>query len=377
MATLETGERHERLLDLLLAEVGAYGSAVDRDLVSRAFHFAAAAHEGQTRRSGSAVHRASRRSRAHLRRAPPRRADARRRAPPRRRRGHRDRHRGCPRRVRRRGSAPRRRRHQADADHVPEPRASGGRELPQDDRRDVRGRPRDPDQARGPAAQHAHDRVPRQAEADPEGEGNARGLCAARTSSRHPRDQVGARGPCVPDVAPAQVRGDQADGRGAPRRSRRPRCGSCRRSAPRAREGRRPRGDLRPREALLFDLRQDGEEGPRVQRDLRPHRDARDRRARRGGGDARLLRRARSHPFALEADAWPVQGLRRDAEVQRLPLAAHDGDRAGGTAARDSGADARDARDRRARSRGALGVQARRQDVRAAPTSNGRRGSSS
>ena len=131
--------------------------------------------------------------------------------------------------------------------------------------------------------------------------------------------------------------------------------------AARAREGRRPRGDLRPREALLFDLRQDGEEGPRVQRDLRPHRDARDRRARRGGGNARLLRRARSHPLALEADAGPVQGLRRDAEVQRLPLSAHDGDRAGGPAARDSGADARDARDRRARSRGALGVQARRQ----------------
>ena len=87
----------------------------------------------------------------------------------------------------------------------------------------------------------------------------------------------------------------------------------------RARQGRHPGRDLRPREALLFDLRQDGEEGPRVQRDLRPHGDARDRRARRRGGDARLLRRARPHPLAVEADAGPVQGLRRDAEVQRLP----------------------------------------------------------
>ncbi len=38
------------------------------------------------------------------------------------------------------------------------------------------------------------------------------------------------------------------------------------------------------------------------------------------GGDARLLRRARPDPLALEADARPLQGLRRDAEVQRLPL---------------------------------------------------------
>ena len=118
---------------------------------------------------------------------------------------------------------------------------------------------------------------------------------------------------------------------------------------------------LGPREALLFDLRQDGEEGPRVQRDLRPHGDARDRRAHGRRGDARLLRRARPHPFAVEADARPLQGLRRDAEGEPLPLAAHDGDRARGPAARDSGAHARDARDRRARHRGALVVQARRQ----------------
>ena len=98
--------------------------------------------------------------------------------------------------------------------------------------------------------------------------------------------------------------------------------------AARARQGRHPGRDLRAREALLLDLRQDGQEGPRVQRDLRPDRDARDRRARRRRGDARLLRRARADPLALEADAGPVQGLRRDAEVQRLPRAAHDGDRA-------------------------------------------------
>ena len=81
----------------------------------------------------------------------------------------------------------------------------------------------------------------------------------------------------------------------------------------------------------------------------------------RGGrrGHARLLRRARAHPLALEADAGPLQGLRRDAEVQPLPLAPHDGYRAGGHAARDPGPDAGDARGGRVRDRGALGLQER------------------
>ena len=85
-----------------------------------------------------------------------------------------------------------------------------------------------------------------------------------------------------------------------------------------------------PRQALLFDLLEDDQEGPRVQRDLRPHRDARDRRLGQG-----LLRRDRDHPLALEAAARPLQGLRRDAEVQPLPGPAHDRDRARGPPARD------------------------------------------
>src|SRR5438046_6524667 len=54
MATLETGERHQGLLDELLAEVDEYVGAVDREMVTRAFRFAATAHEGQQRRSGEA-----------------------------------------------------------------------------------------------------------------------------------------------------------------------------------------------------------------------------------------------------------------------------------------------------------------------------------
>ncbi|HVH52411.1 MAG TPA: HD domain-containing protein [Gaiellaceae bacterium] len=52
MATVETGERHQELLDGLLAELDHYETPVDRELVTRAFRFAAAAHEGQQRQSG-------------------------------------------------------------------------------------------------------------------------------------------------------------------------------------------------------------------------------------------------------------------------------------------------------------------------------------
>ena len=132
-----------------------------------------------------------------------------------------DRPRRHPGRVRRRGRAPGRGRHEADPDQLPEPRAGRGRELPEDDPGDGRGRAGDPDQARRPPAQHADDRVPRQAEADPEGEGDARGLRAARPPPRHPLAEVGARGPRVRAAAPAQVRRDQGDGERAPRRARR------------------------------------------------------------------------------------------------------------------------------------------------------------
>src|SRR5437867_9400298 len=52
MAVLETQEKHQELIDELIADVSAYNPDVDRDLISRAFLFAANAHEGQQRRSG-------------------------------------------------------------------------------------------------------------------------------------------------------------------------------------------------------------------------------------------------------------------------------------------------------------------------------------
>jgi guanosine-3',5'-bis(diphosphate) 3'-pyrophosphohydrolase len=54
MALVEAPERHEDLFEELIAEVSTYNSDVDRELLARAFHFAARAHEGQERRSGEA-----------------------------------------------------------------------------------------------------------------------------------------------------------------------------------------------------------------------------------------------------------------------------------------------------------------------------------
>ena len=121
------------------------------------------------------------------------------------------------------------------------------------------------------------------------------------------------------------------------------------------------RADGRPREALLLDLREDDPARQGVQRDLRPHRDARPGRVRQG-----LLRRDRRHPRALEADAGAVQGLHRDAEDERLPVAAHDRDRSAGQAARDPGPHAPHAPDGRVRRRRALALQGRQAAVAAA-----------
>src|ERR671939_439074 len=52
MTVLEAGERHEELIEELISDVAAYNEDVDKDLLRRAFRFAAAAHDGQQRRSG-------------------------------------------------------------------------------------------------------------------------------------------------------------------------------------------------------------------------------------------------------------------------------------------------------------------------------------
>jgi GTP diphosphokinase / guanosine-3',5'-bis(diphosphate) 3'-diphosphatase len=52
MTLLEAPERHQDLINELIAEVAEYNPDLDRELIARAFRFAATAHEGQQRRSG-------------------------------------------------------------------------------------------------------------------------------------------------------------------------------------------------------------------------------------------------------------------------------------------------------------------------------------
>src|SRR5579862_3270022 len=52
MAVVEVQERHQELIDELLGAVEEYKPEADRDLLTRAFSFAARAHDGQQRRSG-------------------------------------------------------------------------------------------------------------------------------------------------------------------------------------------------------------------------------------------------------------------------------------------------------------------------------------
>src|SRR6266513_1201272 len=54
MALLEAQERHQDLLEELIAQVTAYNADADRELIAHAFEFATRAHDGQERRSGEA-----------------------------------------------------------------------------------------------------------------------------------------------------------------------------------------------------------------------------------------------------------------------------------------------------------------------------------
>ena len=253
-------------------------------------------------------------------------------------------------RLRRRGDGARRRRHQARQGEVRRHRA--GRDDPQDDRRDEPRHPGARHQARRPAAQHAHAALPQAGGAGADRPRDARHLRAAGPSARHEHPEVGARGPRLRDPAPQDVRRD---------RPARRRAGTVPRPVPRP--GHRPGGERPARgqdqgdghwspEALLLDLPEDDRPGTRVLRHLRPGRDPHPRR-----GRPRLLRRAGRAAQPLEPGAGPVQGLRRDAEVQHVPVAAHDRDRHPGQAGRAADPHVRDAPSRGVRHRRALEVQ--------------------
>ena len=193
-------------LDQILSEVAGYHPNADLTLVRRAYQFAAAAHDGQTRKSGDpyvthplavaqiiaelkldvasvcagllhdCVEDTSRHGRAALRA------------------------------VRQGGRVPRRRRHQARQAAVLDARGAAGRELPQDAARDGARYPRHPRQALRPPRQHAVAQSPAAREAGAHRRRDDADLRAAREPARYPVDQGRARGPRVQVPLPGRVR---------------------------------------------------------------------------------------------------------------------------------------------------------------------------
>ncbi len=285
-------------------------------------------------------------------RAGPRRPDRGGRAPARRGGGHGADARDDRADVRRGGGAGRRRRDQARPPPVQLEGGPAGRHHPQDARRHG-GRLAGPaDQAGRPAAQHAHAGRDAGVEAAPHGPGDLRRLRAVGPPPRRATGAVAARGPRLRHAAPQALCRDRADGggpgapaRGVPRAGPRP-CAP----APR-RDGHRRRRH-RPPEAPVVDLREDGGAGQGVRRHQRPGRHPRRRRLREG-----LLGGARRHPRHLGPGARALQGLHQHAQVQHVPVAAHDGHRARRQAGRGADPHLRDAPPGRVRHRGALGLQ--------------------
>ena len=89
-----------------------------------------------------------------------------------------------------------------------------------------------------------------------------------------------------------------------------------------------------PAEAPVVDLREDGRAGQGVRRHQRPGGDPGRRRLREG-----LLGGPGGHPRHLGPGARPLQGLHQHAQVQHVPVAAHDGHRARGQAGRGADPD--------------------------------------
>ena len=117
---------------------------------------------------------------------------------------------------------------------------------------------------------------------------------------------------------------------------------------------RRPyrRRRVRAAQAPVFHLRENGRQGQGVRRDLRPRRGTGPRRFGQG-----LLGVARRRAWRLDPDPGAVQGLHQHAQVQPVPVAAHDGGRAPGQAARAADPHRRDAQPGRAGHRRPLGLQ--------------------
>ena len=147
-------------------------------------------------------------------------------------------------------------------------------------------------------------------------------LCAARAPPRRGPDQVGARGSRVPPPAARRLPRHREAARRAARRSRAVHRRRDRAPARGAGRGGREGRALGPPEAPLQHLAQDAAQGHRHHRGLRRARAAR---AGRLGG--RLLLDARHRARAVAQPPRRVRRLHRQPQAERLPLAAHRGDR--------------------------------------------------
>ncbi|GIU89535.1 MAG: hypothetical protein KatS3mg010_0634 [Acidimicrobiia bacterium] len=257
-------------------------------------------------------------------------------------------------RVRRRGRGDRRRRHQARPAAVRLEGGAAGRDDAQDARGDGEGRPGAAHQARRPAAQHADDRVAAGGEAGAHRAARRststrrwRTGSACRTSSGSSRTSRSRR--CTRSATPRS----SSHGVAAPPRSAtRPPCGSstpsrrgCRSCSIAAEVTGRPKHLWSIYEKMVVKGKEFDEindlVGVRVIVDS-----VKD-----------CYARARLDPRALATGTGPVQGLRGDAQVQPVPVAAHHGRRTAGQARRGPDPHARDAPPGRVRRRRALALQ--------------------